>query len=471
MAPRRTRSAGPLLALFLVGMLLGGSIGAVIGSFSPPTYGAASLLQLSPVTLPALASLQGAQQTEQELTQYTSGELAFLSGEGLKRALEERLGTAPVDFAAVEDAQSSVVRLSATSTSQEEAIRIVRTAVELYSERRVAQDAERTAGALAAVDRALAEATGPAAPRDTGAAARIERLQNLRLDVVLQSGEGAVDIIEEPAAAAQEGSAPWVLPTALGAVLGGLVAVLAVLLRRALSSRVQSVDDVQPVVDRVLQPEVRLRSPGSRRTADQEDADLRTARLLVAQIFGGQPTIGRIVVAAGVSARSGTSTVASLVAAGAADHGSTILLRLRPPRQPDPQPGAEAPQTRQLPDGSEVTGERSDPLQIVDLPPDRPRLEIGGQRFREILAATGRANPCVVVDGGVITDSPDLLRTLSHATDVVLVLRLGADTLSDAAGVVASAGSGAGRLSAALTRLPWFAGVAHASLSTERSRS
>lgn len=447
-SPRRNRPAGPILLLILVGMVLGGVLGAVVGATQQPTFPATSLLQVSPVTLPALASLQGTPPSEQESNQYTSGELAFLAGDGLKRAVELQLGIAPIDFTAVEDSQTSVVRLTATSTSQEEAVRIVQTALDLYSARRAEQAAVRTEQSLVAVDRALAELTGPDADDGDASAARVDRLRNLRLDVILQSTDGRIDVIEPPAPAPATGSAAWLLPTVLGVVLGGLVAAAVLLGRRALSSRMESVDDVLTVVDRVLQPEIVVRDEFG--VTPLTAADRRTARLLVAQIFAGQPTSGRIIVAAGVSDRSGTTAVASLVAAGAADYGPTVLLRRgrSPSGMTSPEEAGESPEGADLP---------ADSLRIVDLTPEFSELEICGDRFYELVDAAGFTGPCVVVDAGTITDSPQLLRSLSRASVVVLVLRLGVDGMSEAAGVVAAAGSSVGRISAALTRLPLLA--------------
>lgn len=454
MPPRRNRPAGPVLLAIVIGMVIGGALGALVGSTQRPTYPATSLLQVSPVTLPALASLQGTAPSEQELTQYTSGELAFLAGDGLKRAVELQLAVAPIDFTAVEDSQTSVVRLTATSTSQEEAVRIVQTALDLYSARRAKQAEAQTEQSLAAVDRALADLTGPDSDDDAAAAARVDRLQNLRLDVILQSTDGSVDVIEPPAPAPAVGAAAWLLPTVLGVVLGGLFVAAVLLGRRALSSRLESIDDVLTVVDRVLQPEIVVR--GGFAAAPLTSADRRTARLLVAQIFAGQPTSDRIVVAAGVSGRSGTTTVASLVAAGAADYGPTVLLR----RCPAPSgEDADPEEARRLPDGAGPRGLSTDSLSVVDLTPDRSELEIGGDRFHDLVDGAGFTSPCVIVDAGAITDSAQLLRSLSRASDVVLVLRLGADGMSEAAGVVAAAGSGAGRISAAVTRLPLLASI------------
>ncbi|MBW0114571.1 hypothetical protein [Pseudonocardia abyssalis] len=399
-----------------------------------------------------MASLQGAPASEQELTEYTSGELAFLAGDGLKRAVEVQLGLAPVDFTAVEDSQTSVVRLTAVSASQQEAVRIVQTALDLYSARRAEQAASQTEQSLAVVDRALAELNRPDADVDAAAAA-IDRLQNLRLDVILQSSDGSVNVIEPPAPAPAVGSAKWLLPTVLGLALGGLSAVAVLLGRRALSSRVESIDDVLTVVDRVLQPEILVR--GGVGEGPLSAADRRTARLLVAQIFAGQPISGRVVVAAGISDRSGTTTVASLIAAGAADYGPTVLLRRGRPASGD----ASAQETQGLSDASEPSGPRTGSPNVIDLTPDHSELEVGGDRFHELVDAADLTSPCVVVDASAITDSPQLLRSLSHASDVVLVLRLGADGMSEAAGVVAAAGSGGGRISAALTRRSLLASV------------
>jgi len=452
----RGRALSALSLVLTLGVVLGALLGALLGVVQGRQPSAAALLQLTPPSSPALTVLDGGPPPSDTATNYVAGELAYLSSSAARQALQQRLGldSAP-GFTAAQESTSSVVRLSAEAGTEDAAVRIVQSVIDLYVQRRAAQAQQRTQAALATVDAALGPLTAEAeAVDDPAVQALVDRLQNLRLDVQLQSGrDAAVEVVQAPSADPDTGAPLWVLGAALGACCGGLLATGAFLLRRTWSPRLWDVADLAGIAGRVLLPEVRLKRGWVQRLAG---TDRQLARLLLAQVLGQCPPAGRTIVVTGASGASGTEAIAALIAVGAAEHGPTLLVRVGARARPHPLAIAPVAIGR---DGVDVRGTGHDRLWTVDVARNGHPVTLDGAAMTVAVGTAGAAEPCVIVDAGSVTGSPAALESLRQAGDVVLVVRLGVDARSEAAAVTAAAGGDAGRVSAVVTTTGWWSGA------------
>jgi len=443
-----------LSVVLTVGLVLGALLGAVLGAVQGRQPSATALLQLTPPSSPALTALGGGPPSSDTAENYVAGELAYLSSSTVRETLAERLGLgSPPDFIAAQESTSSVVRLTAEAGSEAAAVRIVQSAVDLYVQHRAEQAEQRTTAALASVDAALGPLTAdPDALDDPRVQGLVDRLQNLRLDVLVQSGQdAAVEVVQPPAADPESGTPLWVLGIALGACVGGLVAVGAFRLRRTWSRRLMDPADLTGIAAKVLHPQVRLDRDWVQAPAGTDQPRYQhLARLLVAQVIGQEPTAGRTIVVAGASGASGSAAVASLIAVGAAEHGPTVLVRVGGRDSPHP-----------LLTGPVVLGRTVyHRLWRQHVARNGHPVAPGGGTVTAAMAAADITESCVVVDAGLVTGSPAALESLRQASDVVLVVRLGVDELSDAAAVTATAGGYPGRVAAVVTNSAWWSRLA-----------
>ncbi len=132
-----------LLAGALVGLCVGAALGGVLFSAMAADTTATALVRIvEPPDLVAIAG--GASQTTSSSGQhgrYVAGEVAYLSGDGFGQAVAAKLGKAkPPKLKVVQDGQSSVVSVSNTAPSRDDAIRAVQMTIDLYGQ----QLAERT---------------------------------------------------------------------------------------------------------------------------------------------------------------------------------------------------------------------------------------------------------------------------------------------------------------------------------------
>ncbi len=457
LAPRG-RSVRAVVAVVLAGMLVGAGAGSLVGAGGAPDVEASALVQLSPDREPGLGAIGAGEETTES---FTTTELAWLTGPGLRAATEERLAGAPVrSVSALRVGGSSVVEIAATGASPEEALRVVEAAVATYTERRVEQFRTSMDAAIASTEVALAELGGPDVVRSdlpTADQFRYDRLVSARSDLLLlrSSDPQPVQVIEEPNVVAQDGPGTGLLAAVLGAVLGGLLALGAHTAWRSRTELVLAPADALSVTGRILHPELRLPADWSTRMLQVLRRDDRQhARLLVGQIAHRGSLAARIIAVVGAGPDSGSRAVATLVAVGAADRASTLLVEVNAEdRHPLVATAAErSPAGR----GAGAHPTDVDGLEIASF----PRAEAGhGGRRRvdprwavavEIALAERR---CVVID---LRDMPELVRTLPPAAEVVLAVGVGVDSVPDASAVaVAVHGEQTGEPYAVVTRLPW----------------
>lgn len=357
-----------------VGAVIGICVGAIVGGLvfqllSSDTTVTAYIRINQPADLVAIAggAAQTTPNTQDNNERYVAGEVAFLSGQGLAKAVGEKLGESePASFEVTQDGRSSVVGISSTSTSSGDAVRTVQTTIDLYGQQR----AQRTDQELRIILPALAQWEQNASTVEGR-----QGIQQLRDRIQLQAAQAsAVDVIQPPTPA-DASSHRWLIGSVLGALLGGAFAVLLLIGRRRRSGRVAPGPEIADAVDGILVPVVELSKPSG---DSWSAAQAALARSLFAQL----PTqrTARTIVVIGASSTSGTAVVASLLEFAAAEIGPVEAISL-------------------------VDGEF----------PSSPRPE--------------RAT--VVVDAGAIGESKWTPAAIRLATVIVVVGRLGTDTIDD----------------------------------------
>lgn len=363
-------------ARLAVGVALGALVGAIVGAVIFAALGtvstATSLVRLTPpAELTAMAT--GAQRvtpdTEAYVTQYVAGEVAYLSGNGFTRDVAESLGRAePAQVDVLQEIGSSVVAFSGKADSDADAIRLVQAAIDVYD----AQLEERSKRQLKTILPALDG--WEVAARAADDVPRVRQVQELRESIGLQAGTPAsVTVLQAPAVDPTSGNR-WLLGAVLGALLGGALVPLRQIARRRKSGYVTSANDISDKVDGVIVPAVDLRQAGSGTGSNTSDT---LARTLYAQC--SSPGLARTIVLIGASTSSGTSVIASLFEKAAAEAGPVKAIRL----EDEPAP----------------------PFRSAD------------------------DDATLVIDAGAIGDSWLMEEAVRQATDLIVVVRLGADTV------------------------------------------
>ena len=381
---------------------MGAIVGAVVGAVAFSALGtdstATSLVRLTPppeLMAIATGADRSTPDTDVYITQYMTGEVAYLSGEGFTRAVGASLGlsgAARVDV--LQEIGSSVVVFSGRADSDSDAIRIVQAAVDVYRAQ-IAQRAERQLRPiLPALDEWEKEAIA------AGDAPEVRRIQTLRERLRLQAGSPAGISVLQPPTVDEPAVGHWLLGAALGALLGGTAVPLWQMARRRRSGFLTSPNDLSDDVDGVIVPAVDL-GHAARRSRSKELATL--ARTLYAQC----PTPGpaRTVVFLGASPESGTSIIASLFERAAAETGPVQAIRLRDTATPT-------------------------------LP-------------------LARGDGTIIIDAGTVGESWLLEDAVRQATDLIVVARLGVDTRQHLFTVRSATAASDAPLAAVTTYRPW----------------
>jgi hypothetical protein len=385
-------------ARLAVGVAVGAAVGAIIGGLGFSALGtestATALVRLTPpVELTALAT--GADRatpdTEAYVTQYVAGEVAYLSGTGFTRAVGKSLGqSGPADIDVLQEIGTAVIDFSGKAASEAEAIRLVQAAIDVYAAQVGERSQRQLQTILPALDTWQAEASA------AGNVARVRDIQTVRESIGLAAGTPAsITVLQAPAVDETSESQP-VLGAVLGALVGASLAPLLALSRRRKTGRLTSANQVAAYVDRVIGPAVDLDQ------AARQDQSIALARTLLAQLTSAGPP--GVVVVIGASSASGTSEIASLLAAAAAEAGSAHLIRLE--------------------------NETTSPF-----------------------AATGH-DGTLVVDAGALGESWLLSEAVRHATDLVVVTRLDVDTAQQVYMVRSATRTSSSRLTAIVTIHP-----------------
>jgi hypothetical protein len=300
------------------------------------------------------------------------------------------------DLTVTQNGTSQVLTISSTAATALDSTNTVRAALDIYDQRLRQLTDQQLDSALGALDE---QAKAARAARDGG---RLSALTQLRANVELQAAQPVgMQVLSSPLADSSVGSDRWLLGALFGALLGGLLALVAMGAYRSRSGRVVAVTDIADAVDGILTPEVSLRDGGR---ADSPAAQRQLARTLFAQCPRTAPN--RIIAVIGASRSSGSGVVASLLETAAAEQGSTALATL-----------AEGSVT--LPTGSEH---------------DRT----------------------LILDIGALGDSPLGTQAIAAATDLILVTRLNVDSVAAVSAVRAATATNAAPLRAVVTYWPLF---------------
>jgi predicted amino acid-binding ACT domain protein len=301
-----------LVTKLLIGAIVGLCAGALIGGLAFGALGsdatATAFLRLqNPVDLTAIAG--GASQTtpdnQDNTSRFVTGEIAFLSGEGFAQAVARKMAeNEPAVLNVSQASESSVITISCSGRSADEALRTVQTAIDLYG-----QELEQRVDVQL---RTLLPTLSGWQQRDAADPTRMQDLQRLRESVELQAAEASTLSVVQPPILNHPSSQQWVIGLFLGALVGGAGVVMVLLAVRRRSGRGSLVRVLSESVDGVLLPAVDLDVPT--RDAD-EQASL--ARTLYAQC----PSAGTnsVILVLGASSSSGTSVVASMLEMAAAE--------------------------------------------------------------------------------------------------------------------------------------------------------
>lgn len=392
----------PLWPATAVGIAVGAVLGGMALQSSTAASSVSALIRIDQPVDPNQILTVNAPSVETQQS-YISGQIAYLSSPGFDATLRSALKQpGSPSLTATQDSQSSIVTLSATAPTTDQATAVIDTALKLYSDHVVEQNRQREQAAIDALNgvinglrdqiRIAAEASSappqsdefgnpippPPVPDTTGFQDRINELQaqKLALDVQMLRPPG-VQVVQSPTTMPLEGVPHWWLGAIGGGLLGGLLALTLAMVWRQRSGVITSMSAIENEVAGVLWPVVRLRSYGERAKVTNSEAE--GARAVYAQLPAAG---GACILVVGASAESGTGGMARLLSFAAAEHGPVDTIRQR--------------------HANEVIERR--------------------------LMPRGRNSPTVIIDGGSLTNSSALPRAAGVATHIIIVAMIGSDT-------------------------------------------
>ena len=378
----------PLWPVTLAGLLLGAAIGGLALHASSESQSTALLRLYQPIGPDEI--MTGTAPSSEAQQSYISGEITYLTSPGFADAVAKQLNeTKPPSLSAVQDAQSSIVSLSATQPDPSVADRIINAALKVYTDHVDQQTDERGQAAIDALNGVIGrleagakEAQDPAGGAAAGGTATvtdpqalIQQLLSQRLAIEAQSQRSAsVQLVQPPTVTPVEGAPSWSLGAVGGGLVGGIVTLAAALAWRKRVGVITSPESLEGLVEHVLLPTVRLG-----KTSESSDAYAGLARSLYSQL--PTPRSGRILLV-GASADSGTEEVAGLIAFAAAEHVGVRLVHLL------------------------------DRVHMFDM-------------FEGLADLADGAT--VVIDGGSLDTSPALPRVAQDASQIIIVATIGRD--------------------------------------------
>jgi hypothetical protein len=305
---------------FLAAALLGLCAGALIGGLAFAAMGAdttatAFVRLQNPADLTAIAA--GASQVTPDnqgnTSNFVGGEIAYLSSEGFAQAVARKMAKdEPAVLNVAQASESSVITISNSSKSRDDAIRTVQVVIDLYGQELAQRVDEQLRTILPALSRW--EQSGAGDPT------RMQELMRIRAAVELQASEAATLLVLQPPTPNQDSSQQWLIGVFLGGLVGGSVAVAVLLARRRRSGRAAMTATLTESVDGVLLPAVDL---GAASSDDRDDERARLARTLLAQCPAGQ---GGVLLVLGASPSSGSPEVAALLELGAVGQPQSVRV-------------------------------------------------------------------------------------------------------------------------------------------------
>ncbi|MGE2836566.1 hypothetical protein [Mycobacterium sp. SMC-4] len=244
---------------------------------------------------------------------------------------------------------------------------------------------------------------------------RVQQIQGLRERVQLQASPDRMIVVLQQPTPNHPSTDRWKVGALLGGIFLGTLLPLMLMARRRRAGRLSTDPQIVNAVDGVLVPAVDLRQPAREGWSDKQ---ARLARTLWAQLPSA--TSPRAVVVIGASSASGSRTITDLLAFAAAETGAATTVRLRD----DPAP----------------------------LPASRDETAI--------------------LDAGALGDAAALPQAIAAATDLVVVARLGVDTVAQVLAVrSATAAAETVPLAAVFTHRPWWSREKASARQTDPDRS
>lgn len=338
---RLSRWVTPLWPMTIVGVLAGAALGGFALDSKGPAVAAAIIRIEQPIGPNQI--MTGSSQSPDTQQSYISGEIAYLKSPGFADSVAKELQqTTRPALSAVQDAQSTLITVSASAPEAQAAEKAVDAALKAYHARLQQQAQEQGQAAIDAINAVIDQVNGSAAAAQAAAAAaaaaaagdpataavaaaasdaaaaaaaaqaqqngaRIQQLDNQRLAIQVQTQRAAgPEIVTPPRPTEVNGAPGWALGAVGGGLLGGIGALGAALGWRRWVGAINSPAGLADEVDHPLQPVVHLGS-----LADDTQADAGLARSLFAQL----PTQrdGDLLVV-GASENSGSGDVARLIA-------------------------------------------------------------------------------------------------------------------------------------------------------------
>ena len=334
-----SRWTTPAWRAVLAGMLLGAVTGALTFDASNPNEATAMIRIYQPIDPNQI--MTGANSSPDLLQDYISGEITYLASPGFAAGVAKQLNeTVPAHITATQDVQSTLITLSSAQSDAAESLRTVDGALTVYGNHLLQQAHERGQAAMDALDRVIAPLQQAAAAGDPDGArganpgtdsangvpqddvqTRVQQLKAQRLAIEVQTARSAgVQVVSAPALAPVNGAPDWSLGAVGGGVLGGVLALAAVLAWRRRTGLITSVPALESQLEHVLLPTIQIGT-----LDESSDEYEQLARSLYAQLPA--PRTGTILLV-GASVDSGTDEVADLLAFAAAEHTSVRVVHL-----------------------------------------------------------------------------------------------------------------------------------------------
>jgi uncharacterized membrane protein len=309
-----------VMTRLLFGAVIGLCVGALIGGLAfsvlaSDTTATAFLRLQNPADLTAIAG--GASQVtpdnQANSGTFAAGEIAYLSGDGFARAVADKMAQdEPAELNIAQASESTIVTISCSRKSDDEAVRTVQTAIDLYG-----QDLEKRMDTQL---RTILPKLSEWQQRDAADPVRTLELQRVVESVELQAAQASTLLVVQPPTPNRPSSQQWLIGVFLGALVGAAGGAAVMVAGRRRRGRGSLVKVLAESVDAVLVPSVDLDIPSREAWADEQE---RLGRSLYTQCRSAGPT--RLILVIGASVASGSSVVAALLETAAAENHPASL--------------------------------------------------------------------------------------------------------------------------------------------------
>lgn len=430
----------------LIGLLVGGLLGALIGLSRPSTASASTSLSVLPD--PSVdSSASNTNTPNQDATSYIQTQLVILGSDRLTTQVQRALGlAAKPDVTATEVGQTYVIRLTAVSSSAGRAAAIVSTLGAQYKAQRERELTSSVAASTASTDKQLAVVSKALGGARTGAAqsgnlspsqialqTEYERLLSVRSRLALtQSQVGSLVMVLSPPSNSGGGISPTEKYLLAGALIGALLGLGSAIVARRALPRVRAIGDLAALNAEVLLPIVPRRPLLGRRGGVARPST--AARLLAARL--GDFSAKRVpLIVFGATPEVGASFVAESLALALAERAQVLLVRSEAVTRPR--------------HGSETVSDLADAVEPTALPGVWSLGEAQGLAAtpvgRGALAASALVRPLkqaaadgwtVVVDAGALSESDLALQCMIAGGSATLVVGRGRTRPVDVLGAV-----------------------------------